>query len=213
MRSDGFEVDERKAVRHVLRALLLDGEEWGKQRSPVPSAGAGSFRALRQRQLDAYLLHGGGGQFKAGEGIRIRPPRREAHMAAIWCKWRSHGARLDCWFFLGIWLGNGQFIAFRFEPPEQGDNHNYYHSQPCRSMGWEGTPEYKTMRVPERNPTWPLPATSSLDLLLCLVVSIRGMIGLEELKLRIDREGIGRQNKLLATAFGRMTALQKTATP
>ena len=130
-------------------------------------------------------------------------------MAAIWCKWHFHGVRMDCWFFLGIWLGDGQFIAFRFEPPERGDNHNYYHSQPCRNMGWEGTPDYGAMRVPERNPTWPLPAESSLDLLLCIVVSsIQGMIGLRNLKQRIDRGGIVRNSKLLAKAFGKMTAMQ-----
>ena len=129
-------------------------------------------------------------------------------MAAIWCKWRSHGVRLDCWFHIGLWLDDGRFIAFRFEPPEQGDNHNYYHSQPCRSMGWEGMPEYEAMQVPERNPTWPLPAESSLDLLLCLVVSIQGMIGLGNLKQRIDRGGVGRRNRLLATAFKKMAAVQ-----
>ena len=132
-------------------------------------------------------------------------------MAALWCKWRFHDARMDCWFSLGIWLGDGQFIAFRFEPPEQGDNHSYYHSQPCRNMGWQGTPEYKAMRLPERNPTWHLPAASSLDLLLCLVVSIQGMIGLRELKQRIDRKGSGRQNKRLDAAFRKMAALQKAA--
>ncbi len=128
-------------------------------------------------------------------------------MAALWCKWRFDGALKGCWFYVGIWL-DGRFIAFRFEPPEQGDNHNYYHSQPCRNMGWEGTPDYGAMRVPERNPTWPLPAESSLDLLLCLVVSIQGMIGLRNLKQRIDRGGVGRRNKLLATAFKKMAAVQ-----
>ena len=203
--------DERKAVRDVLRAMLLDGEEWLEQRPATPSAGgAVPFRALKPAQLDAYLLHRESGQFRAGEGIRVRPPRREAHMAAIWCKWH-HGVRMDCWFFLGIWLGDGQFIAFRFEPPERGDNHNYYHSQPCRNMGWEGTPDYGAIRVPERSPTWPLPAESSLDLLLCLVVSIQGMIGLRSLKKRIDRGGIVRNSKLLAKAFEKMA--KRASTP
>ncbi len=132
-------------------------------------------------------------------------------MAALWCDWRSRGARMDYRFFLGIWLGNGQFIAFRFEPPERGDNHNYYHSQPCQNMGWKGTPEYDAMQVPVSNPTWPLPAESSLDLLLCLVVSIRGMIGLRELRQRIDRGGIARRNKLLARAFDKMA--KRASTP
>jgi len=76
---------------------------------------------------------------------------------------------------------------------------------------WEGTPDYGAIRVPERNPTWPLPAESSLDLLLCLIVSIQGMIGLRNLKQRIDKGGIRRRNKLLAEAFNRMIARSKTA--
>ena len=205
MRSDDLDEDERKAIRDVLRAMLFDGQEWLEQRSLAPRVGgAVPFKALTAWQLDSYLLHGSSGEFNPGEGIRVRPPRHEAHMSALWCKWRFHNARMDCWFFLGTWLGDGQFIVFRFEPPERGDNHNYYHSQPCRNMGWEGTPDYGAMRVPERNPTWPLPAESSLDLLLCLVVSFQGMIGLRSLRQRIDREGIARQNKLLAMAFEKM---------
>ena len=100
------------------------------------------------------------------------------------------------------------FIAFRFEPPEQGDNHNYYHSQPCRNMGWEGTPDYGAMRVPERNPTWPLAAKSSLDLLLCLVIAIGGMRGLAQVQSRIDSNGAMRQNTLLTQALRGMMALR-----
>ena len=75
-------------------------------------------------------------------------------------------------------------------------------------MGWRGPPEYEAIQVPEHNPTWPLPAKSSLELLLCLVISIQGMIGLRNLKQHIDREGIARQNKLLASAFKRVAAVQ-----
>ena len=115
---NGVGEDEWKAVKDVLRAMLLDGEEWVKQRRFPPNMGrARPFRALRREQLDAYLLNGECGRFKAGEGIRTRPPRHEAHMSALWCKWRFHSGRMDCWFFLGTWLGDGKFIVFRFEPP------------------------------------------------------------------------------------------------
>ena len=204
--------DERKAIRDVLMTMLLDGEEWLEQRPAAPNAGgAVPFNALTSWQLDSYLLHGPSGEFKPGEGIRVRPPRREAHMAALWCKWRFKGALKGCWFYVGIWLGNGQFIAFRFEPPEQGDNHNYYHSQPCRTMGWEGEPTYDAVPVPTRNPTWPLPARSALDLLLCLVVSIHGMDGLRKLKERIEERSKANQNKVLAKALADMMEAASTS--
>ena len=200
--------DEREAIRHVLRALLFDGEEWSKCNEQcfqeVPSRNS-PFTALNRQQLDSYLRPRGHGAFNPGEAIRVRPPPHEAHLSALWCKWDFKGERGGCWFHLGIWLSEGQFIAFRFEPPEQGDNHNYYHSQPCRTMGWEGEPKYRAMEVPQRNPTWPLAASSSLDLLLCLVVSIHGMTGLGRLKQRIDSQGKARQNKLLVTALEKMT--------
>ena len=203
--------DERRAIRDVLKALLLEGEQWIREQ---PSAGAprsnSRFTGLKQRQLDSYL-HRRHGAFGPGEVIRVKPPPREAHMAALWCKWRFDGTRVGCWFYLGIWLDGGQFIAFRFEPPEQGDNHDYYHCQPCRTMGWKGAPEYNALPVPERNPTWPLAASSSLDLLLCLVVSIQGMIGLRTLKQRIDKQGMPRRNKRLTAAFERMIGHSKKA--
>ena len=59
------------------------------------------------------------------------------------------------------------FLGFRYETPEDGDNHDYYHAQPCQSMG-DGVRSRWTNALPisERNPTFPLAAQSSLELLL-----------------------------------------------
>ena len=197
--------DERKAIRHVLRELLFDGKQWLREQRPkeVPSSNS-QFSALNQQQLDSYLRPRGRGAFEPGKVIQVRPPLHEARLSALWCKWDFEGERGGCWFYLGIWLSKGQFIAFRFEPPEQGDNHNYYHSQPCRTMGWEGDPTYRAMEMPQRNPTWPLAASSSLDLLLCLVVSIHGMKGLRRLEQLINNQAKALQNKLLVTALDKM---------
>lgn len=75
-----------------------------------------------------------------------------------------------------------KFIGYRYETPEYGDNHNYYHAQPCQSMGDRDEKVTQALPVPERNPTWSLAAKSSLELLLCLVVSIYGMKGLLDMK-------------------------------
>lgn len=153
---------------------------------------------LRQRELDSYLHSGQRREFEPGQGILVKPPNmpthtrggarhpRESIAAALRCRWDFESQQTTCKFYLGIWLKDGHFIGFRFEPPE-GDNHNYYHSQPCRTMG-DDQPICRALKIPERNPTWPLPATSSLDLLLCLVLSIHGMKGLKTMKDEFDRE-------------------------
>ena len=197
--------DEREAIRHLLRALLLDGEQWLREQ---PSSQESPFAALSQWKLDSYLRPGARRVFEPREAIRVRPPLREVRLSALRCEWDFNAERCGCWFHLGLWLSDGPFLAFRFEPPEQGDNHNYYHSQPCRTMGWEGAPAHDAMPVPERNPTWPLAACSSLDLLLCLVVSIHGMVGLRRLKRRIDNQGKAPRNQPLSAAFRKMIARQ-----
>ena len=114
---------------------------------------------------------------------------------------------------MGLWLKDGQFVAFRFEPPERGDNHNYYHSQPCRTMSWEHRPIQGAIDVPERNPTWPLPADSSLDLLLCLVVSIHGMRGLRLLRERVEQDVDMPASGILRKQMEKVMRLQAEATP
>lgn len=179
------EVEQRRAIRDVLGALLSGGEDWRSER--VGPDIADMFAPLRLRQLNSYLNFKRRGQFEPGEGILVKPPAHEAVAAALRCRWDFESQRATYWFHLGIWLLDGHFIGFRFEPPEIGDNHNYYHSQPCRTMG-DGQSICRALEVPERNPTWPLPATSSLDLLLCLVLSIHGMSGLRAMKDKFERD-------------------------
>ena len=50
------------------------------------------------------------------------------------------------------------------------------------------------LEVPERYPAWPLPAASSLELLLCLVVSIHGMASFNDLRGRIKGDLAMEQN-------------------
>ena len=161
------------------------GEDWRSER--VGPDIADMFAPLRLAQLNSYLNFKRSGQFEPGEGILVKPPAREGVAAALRCRWDFESQRTTCWFHLGIWLLDGHFIGFRFEPPEIGDNHNYYHSQPCRTMG-DGQSICRALEVPQRNPTWPLPATSSLDLLLCLVLSIHGMSGLRAMKDEFKRD-------------------------
>ncbi|MDE0422431.1 MAG: hypothetical protein OXK76_16325 [Gammaproteobacteria bacterium] len=92
--------------------------------------------------------------------------------------------------------------------PEKGDNHNYYHSQPCRAMGRRKDVVTGALPVPVGNPTWPLAAASALELLLCIVASIHGMDGLRDMDRSAKRNPKMRQNKALLDALRGMFALQ-----
>ena len=205
--------DEQKAIWYVLRDLLEEGMRWRRDHAYGGTTDiANVFTPLDERKLQSHMRHGRSGQFEQGEAIQVKPPARAGHVSALSCKWNFEDGCADCWFHLGIWLSGGQFVGFRFEPPEQGDNHNYYHSQPCRTMGFRDEPIAGALEVPERNPTWPLPANSSLELLLCLVISIHGMVGLRKIKDGVYTDAAKRKNKRLREALDKVLRLQPRST-
>lgn len=202
--------DEQKAIRLVLKQVLQDGEDWqGEPQSPDTRAALASqrmFDPLAAWDLERHLRPGTNGAFGVEEAIQTRPPRHDVRISSLWCKWDFVAERSACWFYLGLWLRNGQFAGFRFEPPERGHSHNYYHSQPCRTMCFGGTQVNGALALPERSPTWPLPARSSLHLLLCAIVSVRGMTGLQEIfkDNSTDSDSVLRQNAPIRVAFEEM---------
>lgn len=199
---------ERAAIRDVLNELRRQGEK--EQRDARPGSEdpgiARPFKPLNKDKL-AFLLHLPTGQFGTDEVIRVVPPRREWCTVALWCRWsEAHGR--GCVFYLGVWMAGGGFLGFRFEPPGEG-NHSYYHSQLCRSMDG-GAPLAGALEVPERIPAWPLPAASSLELLLCLVLSIHGMNGLERMRETFDGDPM--RYRTVISALNRVAALSSAST-
>lgn len=173
----------------------------------------GSFDGINEGHLQGYILHeGASGRFKSDEVIYLRPPAREESAAsALWCRWDFAGDSTECGFYLGTWwrprtqqLGTDiAFVGYRYETPEKGDNHNYYHVQPCRSMGGRGEVVPRALPAMEKNPTWPLAAETALELLLCLVTSLYGMSGLEGLEKELQGT-IYRRNGLLLASVKRL---------
>ena len=195
----------------------------GPQTPSAADNAAGSFSPLTEWQLDAYLLHRRRGEFNEAEAIYIQPPPREKHtIAAIWCRWDFDLPLPRCAFYLGLWSAKPPtpgadssatrpvFLALRYETPEDGDNHNFYHAQPCRSMGSRDRQMGNALPVPERNPTFPLAAESSLELLLCLVTSIYGMRGLTTLKSSLSEQAAIRRNDTLWRSLDRILGLKRT---
>lgn len=198
--------EERAAIRDVLIQLCDGG-----------AIGQSGFQPLSQQELK-YLFSQSSGKFGDNDIVRLARPKAndsdlpdrktpEWRVAAIWCKWRSAGRGNGCVFRLGIWLDGRRFIGFRFEPPGDG-NHSYFHCQMCRTIG-DGKPIPGALEVPERSPAWPLWATSSLELLLCLVLSIYGMNGLKAMRQIFNEDPM--RHRALIRAMDKMVALSPTS--
>ena len=197
--------DERKAIWYVLRELYRGGQDWIRNTQgsdEVRIAAERRYSPLGERDLERHLRHGAASGDFGRQALYVTPPRLECEAAAaIWCKWNFGNEQAACRFYLGLWLAKRGFVGFRFETPESGDNHNYYHSQPCQTMGSRDEVIPGALAVPERNPTWPLVAKSALELLLCLVVSIHGMNGLSQMKSDMMKDVAMRQDRLLQDAI------------
>ena len=136
-------------------------------------------------------------------------------VAAIWCRWEFDSQSPSCGFYYGLWFQTKErtreepkekigFVGYRYESPERGDNHNYFHVQPCKSLGGRDEEVAQALSFPRRNPTWPMPAKSTLELLLCVVVSLYGMNGLRELREQVSDDPMMRSNEMLRRSIDRI---------
>ncbi len=222
--------DEQKAICYVLEALRSEGDAWLRREAPkaarAVNTAKGRYDSLEGGELSTLLMHGTHvGQFEDTKVIFLRPPAKEdAAVAALWCRWDYDKPMAKCGFYFGIWSLQPQFpkpaegvptnhhvvfIGYRFETPEEDDNHNYYHAQPCRSMGRKDDEIEVALPVSNRMPTWPVAADGALDLLLCLVTAIYGMKGLRELRDALNEDVRARQSQPLTGAFSRVLGLAR----
>ena len=212
---------EQRAIFAVLRLLLTDGLD--RTRPPPDTIAVLKMARAQFTPLERYdfdpLEYQPTGRFPVGRVIYIEPPPREkSAVAALWCRWDFNADLPRCGFYLGIWSAqrgfpnpnsghkHPAFTGFRYETPEDGDNHDYYHAQPCQSMG--GDEDVRcALPISPRVPTFPLAAQSSLALLLCLVTSVYGMAGLKKLQSKVS----GR-NKLLRQSIEDILELKRAET-
>lgn len=204
---------ERKAIRFILQQLIREGEEWARDASRAAKAAkraaTGRFVPLDtstlHHQFQNQPLHGDFGE----SAVYIAPPQKEGNVPiALWCRWNFGGTRAAAKYYLGMWLTSSRFIGYRFEPPERGDLHNYYHSQPCKVLGRREGEIKGALPIPISAPTWPLAATSAVELLLCVVLSVRGMAGLQDLRKSVVHNSAARQNRVLMGAVENVLLLR-----
>ena len=220
--------NEQKAICHVLTALREEGEAWIRRGAPKAAKAVrvaqAKFGTVDATELSSLLMHGAlEGEFEANRVVYLLPPgKEEAAVAAIWCRWDYEKPIPRCGYYFGMWSSQPPFpkpteergderhiafVGYRFETPENDKNHNYYHAQPCRSMGSKDDEIESALPISNRMPTWPVAASSALELLLCLVTALYGMDGLRRLEKTLSEDVAARQNRELINAVNAILGL------
>ena len=178
--------EQFEAITLILEQLKVQGLGWYRK------AKLGDVELFERRISGGFSILDSGeawnigrkpkGSFPAKTILIMAPSRREQEaLKAIWLRWDFTAKPIEFRLFLGQWAEiNGQkaFIAFRFEAPESGAQHNYYHCQPCRNLG-DREPVPGAALISEHFPTIPLYASNIVELTVCALLS---SMGHEELK-------------------------------
>lgn len=166
-------------------------------------------------------------RFPEDKFIALEPSSHTVGCAAfLWCRW-DYGGEPHCTFYYGLFRlaprhkvagepekegSVPQFVGFRYESPSwQGDQeHRFYHVQPTTNM----SPDPKrTVRcavpIPDKAPTFPLPAGSPLELLLCFILSVLGVKVYDEISQALRNEDRANRNKALTGALDKVRAIVK----
>ena len=129
--------------------------------------------------------------------------KEKAAVAGFWLRWDFSGKQIEFRLFLGYWYGAGgkrNFNGYRFETPEIGNSHDYYHCQPCRNIGdREILPE--AALVSEKFPTIPINASNIVELTVCALMATRGRKNMNDFLKKVMTEGSG--NEFLVKAYRR----------
>lgn len=173
--------EEREAVRLMLESLKAAGLEW--------------YRTAKTAEFDMFQrrISGNFSIFDTGEHhtlprkptgslpskkILLMPPSgsEEEEILGLWLRWNFDANPFAFRLFVGQWAkvdGTKTFIAFRFEAPETGDKHDYFHCQPCRNFGDKELVPNAAL-ISEHFPTIPINAENIVELTLCALMSCMG---------------------------------------
>src|SRR5688572_23141313 len=142
----------REALAIVFEWLISYGEGWYRDETVRPldhvqKVVDSHYSTMTRREVEELRdgAHKNELDFSP-QVILIRPPLGENRaLAVLQCSCSQVGGTTRCalyyglWFMMTEWEGmkavDGKsapvFMGYRFESPEHGNNHNYYHAQPC----------------------------------------------------------------------------------
>lgn len=221
--------EEQAALVVLVEALYRRGEEWERREQPrrpekLKSAAFAVLAQLTRQDVEGYREARPEGSFRENYIILLQPPPQDREaIAALWYRWDFNRPVAHCGFYYGVWsmvsplpgtiiAGEGKrvpaFIGYRFETPEIGTNHNYYHSQPCRSMGSRTKDIVNALQVSSKMPIWPLAANNEVELLLCMILSLYGFIGFREIRDAVLTDRRAQRNSALRDALAKVGQLE-----
>lgn len=202
-----------EAVVLILDRLKTEGLEWYR------GAKAEAVDVFERRISGSFSIFETGeihtigrkpkGSFPAKKILVMTPSGREEEaILGLWVRWDFEVDPFEFRLFLGQWSeigGEKTFIAFRFEAPEQGDEHDYYHCQPCRNFGDRGHVPNAAL-VSQRFPTIPVNASNIVELTVCALMASMGHKKMKGFVRKLLRESAAASNASLAAAYARCCA-------
>jgi hypothetical protein len=212
--------EEQKAVALIFDKLSADGLQWYKQSGEKGVAYfTGQIRKrytlLKQVDVGEKIRWNDCSQFADRHIVLLCPPDRDPEpLLAMWCKWDFSAAQSECHFYIGLWTKiavDHNFVGYRFESPHAGEQHDFFHCQPCRNLGNRSDPEGNAVSISEYVPTLALHADNNAELALNIILAMRGKAGLGEFKRSIYRwRPEAAKNAVLVAGFKRLLELGLT---
>lgn len=199
-----------EAVRLILDRLNSKGLDWFRNsildeneflRRPA-SEGFSVFEGNEIHEIGAKPR----GSFPGKKFLIMEPGAKETDaVLGLWLRWDFRDGKHEFRLFLGQWSVVDQketFGAFRFETPESGNEHNYYHCQPCRNFG-DKEKLKDSVLFSERFPTIPLNASNIVEQTLCALLAAFGRQKTRAFVRALLSQGSGSENSVLKAAYGR----------
>lgn len=194
----------------ILERLKTEGLEWyrGANSEEVDlfeSRISGNFSIFESGEIHT-IGRKPNGSFPSKKILVMRPSGREDEaILGLWLRWNFEANPFEFRLFLGQWsMINGEktFIAFRFEAPEQGDEHNYFHCQPCRNFGDKELVPHAAL-VSHRFPTIPLNASNIVELTVCALMASMGHKKMRDFIRKLLKDPATASNQFLTDAYTR----------
>ncbi len=181
--------DEQRAVALIFEYLHQEGLDWFRN---ADIEGLEYYKKIRagydfvDEEQVGQIRAKPASQFPKRHVSVMVPPAKHKHpLLALWVRWNFKAAAAECGYYIGFWSefdGAHSFVGFRFESPEEGEQHDYFHCQPCRNLGDRERDDEMAVPISQRTPTFPLPARNSAELALAMVLALRGRSGFEEFR-------------------------------
>lgn len=198
------------AVALILNRLMTEGLEWYR------GADAEDVGLFERRISGPFKIFETGHIYEIGrkpkgslpaKKILVMPPSgREAEaILGLWLCWNFEADPFEFRVFLGHWYeikGDKTFLAFRFEAPELGEDHNYYHCQPCRNFGDRDPVPYAAL-VSEKFPTIPINASNIVELTLCALKASMGQKKIKSFVRKLLKDPAASSNSWIKAAYAR----------